>query len=152
MAPTTLVFHHMGQAICLTHIASLFISHPLLVLAGKRRTFIYLFLIWNHFHCVIVFAHIYRDLKAQEFYWHATTSIHRQVAVCFPFWLYILPWIQFIKLCVLILQCLEHPEKLALCGLDPARLHRPDRLQDTTKAHLVNVLKVYTIAYSLFSW
>ncbi|XP_034220641.1 probable starch synthase 4, chloroplastic/amyloplastic isoform X2 [Prunus dulcis] len=38
-------------------------------------------------------------------------------------------------------QCLEHPEKLALCGLDPARLHRPDRLQDTTKAHLVNVLK-----------
>ncbi|CAB4283973.1 unnamed protein product [Prunus armeniaca] len=38
-------------------------------------------------------------------------------------------------------QCLEHPEKLALCGLDPARLHRSDRLQDTTKAHLVNVLK-----------
>ncbi|CAB4314403.1 unnamed protein product [Prunus armeniaca] len=34
------------------------------------------------------------------------------------------------------LKCLEHPEKLALCGLDPARLHRSDRLQDTTKAHL----------------
>ncbi|XP_048426539.1 probable starch synthase 4, chloroplastic/amyloplastic isoform X2 [Pyrus x bretschneideri] len=38
-------------------------------------------------------------------------------------------------------QCLEHPEKLELCGLDPARLHRPDRLQDNTKAHLVNILK-----------
>ncbi|KAM1405766.1 hypothetical protein ACFXTH_000532 [Malus domestica] len=38
-------------------------------------------------------------------------------------------------------QCLEHPEKLELCGLDPAGLHRPDRLQDNTKAHLVNILK-----------
>ncbi|CAK7339678.1 unnamed protein product [Dovyalis caffra] len=38
-------------------------------------------------------------------------------------------------------QCLEQPDKLALCGLDPARLHRPDRLQDNTKTHLVNVLK-----------
>ncbi|KAL2527877.1 putative starch synthase 4 [Forsythia ovata] len=38
-------------------------------------------------------------------------------------------------------QCLEQPEKLALCGLDPARLHRPDRLQDKDKAHLVNILK-----------
>ncbi|KAH9712519.1 glyco-transf 5 domain-containing protein [Citrus sinensis] len=37
--------------------------------------------------------------------------------------------------------CLEHPDKLALCGLDPARLHRPDRLQDNTKTHLVNILK-----------
>ncbi|KAJ6288268.1 hypothetical protein OIU76_024285 [Salix suchowensis] len=27
-------------------------------------------------------------------------------------------------------QCLEQPDKLALCGLDPASLHRPDRLQD----------------------
>ncbi|KAH9712533.1 glyco-transf 5 domain-containing protein [Citrus sinensis] len=39
------------------------------------------------------------------------------------------------------LKCLEHPDKLALCGLDPARLHRPDRLQDNTKTHLVNILK-----------
>ncbi|PIN16460.1 hypothetical protein CDL12_10883 [Handroanthus impetiginosus] len=38
-------------------------------------------------------------------------------------------------------QCLEQPEKLALCGLDPSRLHRPDRLQDNNKSHLVNILK-----------
>ncbi|XP_073283342.1 probable starch synthase 4, chloroplastic/amyloplastic isoform X3 [Primulina huaijiensis] len=38
-------------------------------------------------------------------------------------------------------QCLEQPEKLALCGLDPSTLHRPDRLQDNNKAHLVNILK-----------
>ncbi|XP_021273832.1 probable starch synthase 4, chloroplastic/amyloplastic isoform X2 [Herrania umbratica] len=38
-------------------------------------------------------------------------------------------------------QCLEEPDKLALCGLDPGRLHRPDRLQDTAKTHLVNILK-----------
>lgn len=38
-------------------------------------------------------------------------------------------------------QCLEPPEKLGLCGLDPSRLDRPDRLQDNTKMHLVNVLK-----------
>ncbi|XWS41702.1 hypothetical protein CRYUN_Cryun17cG0105400 [Craigia yunnanensis] len=38
-------------------------------------------------------------------------------------------------------QCLEEPEKLAICGLDPDRLHRPDRLQDTAKTHLVNILK-----------
>ncbi|XP_016723345.2 probable starch synthase 4, chloroplastic/amyloplastic isoform X2 [Gossypium hirsutum] len=39
-------------------------------------------------------------------------------------------------------QCLDEPDKLALCGLDPGRLHRPDRFQDTTKTHLVNILKV----------
>lgn len=38
-------------------------------------------------------------------------------------------------------QCVEPPDKLALCGLDPSRLHRPDRLQDNSKAHLVNILK-----------
>ncbi|XP_022740360.1 probable starch synthase 4, chloroplastic/amyloplastic isoform X2 [Durio zibethinus] len=38
-------------------------------------------------------------------------------------------------------QCLEEPYKLALCGLDPVRLHRPDRLQDAGKTHLVNILK-----------
>ncbi|XP_068657695.1 uncharacterized protein [Aristolochia californica] len=38
-------------------------------------------------------------------------------------------------------QCLEKPEKLALCGLDPHRLHRPDRLQDNSRPHLVNILK-----------
>uniref|UniRef100_A0A2P2L1F3 starch synthase n=1 Tax=Rhizophora mucronata TaxID=61149 RepID=A0A2P2L1F3_RHIMU len=38
-------------------------------------------------------------------------------------------------------QCLERPEKVALCGLDPARLHRPDRLQDNANTHLINVLK-----------
>lgn len=38
-------------------------------------------------------------------------------------------------------QCLEEPNKLELCGLDPHKLHRPDRLQDTNKTHLVNVLK-----------
>ncbi|KAJ6906908.1 LOW QUALITY PROTEIN: starch synthase 4 [Populus alba x Populus x berolinensis] len=38
-------------------------------------------------------------------------------------------------------QCLEQPDKQALCGLDPARLHRPDRLQDHTMTHLVNILK-----------
>ncbi|KAD3640847.1 hypothetical protein E3N88_30070 [Mikania micrantha] len=39
-------------------------------------------------------------------------------------------------------QCLEQPDKLALCGLDPAKLHRHDRLQDNNKPHLVNILKV----------
>ncbi|XP_031263716.1 probable starch synthase 4, chloroplastic/amyloplastic isoform X2 [Pistacia vera] len=38
-------------------------------------------------------------------------------------------------------QCLAHPDKLALCGLDPVRLHRPDRLQDNNKTHLINTLK-----------
>ncbi|KVI02763.1 Starch synthase, catalytic domain-containing protein [Cynara cardunculus var. scolymus] len=38
-------------------------------------------------------------------------------------------------------QCLEQPDKLAMCGLDPARLHRHDRLQDNNKLHLVNILK-----------
>uniref|UniRef100_A0A5B7BHB6 starch synthase n=1 Tax=Davidia involucrata TaxID=16924 RepID=A0A5B7BHB6_DAVIN len=38
-------------------------------------------------------------------------------------------------------QCLEQPDKLALCGLDPFRLHRPDRLQDNSKTSLVNILK-----------
>ncbi|KAL1537020.1 starch synthase [Salvia divinorum] len=38
-------------------------------------------------------------------------------------------------------QSLEQPEKLALCGLDPSTLLRPDRLQDNNKSHLVNVLK-----------
>lgn len=38
-------------------------------------------------------------------------------------------------------QCLEQPDKLALCGLDPSGLHRHDRLQDNTKTHLVNILK-----------
>ncbi|KAJ9564133.1 hypothetical protein OSB04_000099, partial [Centaurea solstitialis] len=38
-------------------------------------------------------------------------------------------------------QCLEQPDKLAMCGLDPARLHRHDRLQDDNKPHLVNILK-----------
>ncbi|XP_059642436.1 probable starch synthase 4, chloroplastic/amyloplastic isoform X2 [Cornus florida] len=38
-------------------------------------------------------------------------------------------------------QCLEQPDKLALCGLDPSRLHRPDRFQDNSKTHLVNILK-----------
>ncbi|XP_054796132.1 probable starch synthase 4, chloroplastic/amyloplastic [Prosopis cineraria] len=42
----------------------------------------------------------------------------------------------------LSMQCLEHPDKLALCGLDPASLHRSDRLQDNTSTHLVNILKV----------
>ncbi|KAF5961002.1 hypothetical protein HYC85_002211 [Camellia sinensis] len=37
--------------------------------------------------------------------------------------------------------CLEQPDKLGLCGLDPSRLHRHDRLQDNTKTHLVNILK-----------
>ncbi|KAM7516387.1 hypothetical protein LguiA_005970 [Lonicera macranthoides] len=38
-------------------------------------------------------------------------------------------------------QCLEQPGKLALCGLDPSGLHRPDRMQDNNKSHLVNILK-----------
>ncbi|GMH25275.1 hypothetical protein Nepgr_027118 [Nepenthes gracilis] len=38
-------------------------------------------------------------------------------------------------------QCLEQPVKLELCGLDPFRLHRADRLQDNTKTHLINILK-----------
>ncbi|KHN04886.1 Glycogen synthase [Glycine soja] len=36
---------------------------------------------------------------------------------------------------------IEQPDKLALCGLDPLRLHRPDRLQDNTNTQLVNILK-----------
>ncbi|XP_014521359.1 probable starch synthase 4, chloroplastic/amyloplastic isoform X2 [Vigna radiata var. radiata] len=38
-------------------------------------------------------------------------------------------------------QGIEQPDKLALCGLDPLRLHRPDRLQDNTNTQLVNILK-----------
>ncbi|EPS65012.1 hypothetical protein M569_09766, partial [Genlisea aurea] len=38
-------------------------------------------------------------------------------------------------------QRLEEPGKLALCGLDPSSLFRPDRLQDNDKPHLVNILK-----------
>lgn len=38
-------------------------------------------------------------------------------------------------------QCLEQPDKLALCGLHPSQLHRPDRLQDDTQKNLVNILK-----------
>ncbi|XP_056173376.1 uncharacterized protein LOC115685240 isoform X2 [Syzygium oleosum] len=38
-------------------------------------------------------------------------------------------------------QCLEQPQKLALSGLEPARLHRPDRFQDNARASLVNLLK-----------
>ncbi|XP_010463488.1 PREDICTED: probable starch synthase 4, chloroplastic/amyloplastic isoform X2 [Camelina sativa] len=33
------------------------------------------------------------------------------------------------------------PEKLELCGLDPAELHRLDRLQDNKNPHFVNILK-----------
>ncbi|KAK3026759.1 hypothetical protein RJ639_040298 [Escallonia herrerae] len=42
---------------------------------------------------------------------------------------------------VFVNQCLEQRDKLALCGLDPSSLHRPDRLQDNNKAQLVNILK-----------
>uniref|UniRef100_A0A2N9HAX3 starch synthase n=1 Tax=Fagus sylvatica TaxID=28930 RepID=A0A2N9HAX3_FAGSY len=42
---------------------------------------------------------------------------------------------------IFVNQCLEQPDKISLCGLEPPRLHRPDRLQDNTKAHLVNILK-----------
>ncbi|KAK7252473.1 hypothetical protein RIF29_36435 [Crotalaria pallida] len=38
-------------------------------------------------------------------------------------------------------QCIVHPDKLASCGLDPVRLHRPDRLQDNNNAQLLNILK-----------
>lgn len=48
-------------------------------------------------------------------------------------------------ICVISFQRLEHPDKLALCGLDPSRLHRPDRLQDHNKVHLINILKVFII-------
>ncbi|KAL6591465.1 hypothetical protein ACP70R_049968 [Stipagrostis hirtigluma subsp. patula] len=39
------------------------------------------------------------------------------------------------------MQFLEEPNKLELCGLDPHKLHRVDRLQDPNKTHLVNILK-----------
>ncbi|KAK8463450.1 hypothetical protein SEVIR_1G365600v4 [Setaria viridis] len=38
-------------------------------------------------------------------------------------------------------QCLEEPNKVEMCGLDPRKLHRADRLQDPNKTHLVNILK-----------
>ncbi|XP_023518264.1 probable starch synthase 4, chloroplastic/amyloplastic isoform X3 [Cucurbita pepo subsp. pepo] len=38
-------------------------------------------------------------------------------------------------------QPLIQPEKLALCGLDPTKLHRPDRLQDNSNTHLANIMK-----------
>uniref|UniRef100_A0A0D9VMF1 Protein kinase domain-containing protein n=1 Tax=Leersia perrieri TaxID=77586 RepID=A0A0D9VMF1_9ORYZ len=47
-------------------------------------------------------------------------------------------------------QGLEDPKKLELCGLDPHKLQRPDRLQDNSKTDLVNVLKGEGIA--CFSW
>ncbi|CAH2043305.1 unnamed protein product, partial [Thlaspi arvense] len=39
------------------------------------------------------------------------------------------------------LEMLVPPEKLELCGLDPASLHRLDRLQDNTNPQVVNILK-----------
>ncbi|KAL0677365.1 hypothetical protein Bca4012_005346 [Brassica carinata] len=39
------------------------------------------------------------------------------------------------------LKCLVPPERLELCGLDPASLHRADRLQDNTNPQMVNILK-----------
>lgn len=48
-----------------------------------------------------------------------------------------------------ISQCIEQPEKLALCGLDSHELHRSDRLQDNNKSHLVNVLKVFDAFWPL---
>ncbi|KAL9328511.1 hypothetical protein ACSQ67_003514 [Phaseolus vulgaris] len=41
----------------------------------------------------------------------------------------------------LCVEGIEQPDKLALCGLDPLKLHRPDRLQDNTNTQLVNILK-----------
>ncbi|CAN8251505.1 unnamed protein product [Cochlearia groenlandica] len=38
-------------------------------------------------------------------------------------------------------KCLVPPEKLELCGLDPARLNRIDRLQDDTNPLVINILK-----------
>ncbi|KAK1439056.1 hypothetical protein QVD17_04871 [Tagetes erecta] len=38
-------------------------------------------------------------------------------------------------------QCLDQPDKLVLCGLNLAKLHCHDRLQDNNKPHLVNILK-----------
>ncbi|CAH8364084.1 unnamed protein product [Eruca vesicaria subsp. sativa] len=38
-------------------------------------------------------------------------------------------------------KCLVPPEKLEPCGLDPASLHRTDRLQDNTDQQVVNLLK-----------
>ncbi|KFK28237.1 hypothetical protein AALP_AA8G490200 [Arabis alpina] len=38
-------------------------------------------------------------------------------------------------------KCLVPPEKLELCGLDPASLHRVDRLQDNINPKVVNILK-----------
>ncbi|KAI5068129.1 hypothetical protein GOP47_0016474 [Adiantum capillus-veneris] len=38
-------------------------------------------------------------------------------------------------------QCLQEPAKLGLCGLDPVRLHRADRLQDIVQPNFVNILK-----------
>ncbi|KAH7284391.1 hypothetical protein KP509_34G052700 [Ceratopteris richardii] len=38
-------------------------------------------------------------------------------------------------------QCLQEPEKLGYCGLDPMRLHRHDRLQDAGQPNMVNILK-----------
>ncbi|KAL0789045.1 hypothetical protein YC2023_040175 [Brassica napus] len=42
---------------------------------------------------------------------------------------------------VFVNQCLVPPERLELCGLDPASLHRADRLQDNTNPQMVNILK-----------
>jgi hypothetical protein len=38
-----------------------------------------------------------------------------------------------------------------MCGLDPNKLHRPDRLQDTNKTHLVNILKVNHLRIVLYA-
>ncbi|GKA56315.1 hypothetical protein Tco_0755387 [Tanacetum coccineum] len=37
-------------------------------------------------------------------------------------------------------QCLEPPDKLALCGLDPAKLYCHDRMQENNKPHLARVV------------
>uniref|UniRef100_A0A7I4AQ84 starch synthase n=1 Tax=Physcomitrium patens TaxID=3218 RepID=A0A7I4AQ84_PHYPA len=38
-------------------------------------------------------------------------------------------------------QCLRDPHKLAICGLDPEQLNRPDRLQDDLEPRFINMLK-----------
>lgn len=40
------------------------------------------------------------------------------------------------------MQCLRDPHKLAICGLDPEQLNRPDRLQDDLEPRFINMLKV----------
>ena len=77
----------------------------------------------------------------QGFYWPVMISRIRYHI--FKMLYLFIPMVKLEVMCwwMLNFQCLEEPQKLSLCGLDPRSLHMPDRFQDNTDTSLVNILK-----------